>query len=257
MWSPIIVETLEPNRNYLELLSTGKIPAIIIRNFYDKDSCNTIVNRIENSLLIIRNNKKFKDIGSFLMSYITKRKEYFDDAMKNQKLFAKLLGDLKTTDKIRQSVKKLFYVNSVTLASDSEKYYSPCMIRVYKKGRKIPIHKDNVKFEGKEYNIADIDYQLSCVLHLQESESGGDLIIYKKQWERENERFRNIEFGYSSEVIKSSDFCVISNLNVGDLAIINPNYYHKVTEIKGDTQRITLSMFLGIYEDERKIVTWA
>ncbi|MHA7647785.1 2OG-Fe(II)-dependent halogenase WelO5 family protein [Nitrosopumilus sp. S4] len=251
------IENIKPNARYLELLSSGEIPAIIIRNFYDKDSCNSITNRIKNSPLVDFNSDELKHVGSFLMEYITRKREYFEDTKKNQKLFESLLVNLNPIDEIQKMVKKLFHVNSVTLANDSDNNYSPCMIRVYKKGKKIPIHKDNIKYEGREYNISDIDSQLSCILHLQESEAGGNLVIYKKKWEKKNERFRNIDFDYSSEIVKTSQKCVISNLRAGDLVIFNPNYYHRVTKIKGETPRITLSMFLGLYYDKQRIVTWA
>ena len=81
--------------------------------------------------------------------------------------------------------------------------------------------------------------------------------MYNKQWKKEDERFRNIEFGYSPRLTESSEFWRISNLNAGDLVIINPSYYHKVTKIAGNTPRITLGMFLGFYRKERKIVAWA
>ena len=81
--------------------------------------------------------------------------------------------------------------------------------------------------------------------------------MYNKQWEKNDEKFRNIDFGYSSRFLESSNFCKISHLNTGDLVIMNPNYYHKVTKITGNTSRITIGMFLGIYEKDCKIVTWA
>ena len=105
--------------------------------------------------------------------------------------------------------------------------------------------------------MSSIDGQLSCVLHIQESEEGGDTTIYKKKWKKTDEKFRNIEFGYSENVINSSESWKISNLNAGDLVILNPNYYHEVSEIRGDTSRISLGMFLGFFEDTKKIVAWA
>ena len=117
-------------------------------------------------------------------------------------------------------------------------------------------HFFNVTYEGKEYEISKIDQQLSCVLHLQESETGGDVIIYKNQWEKKDEKYRNIDFGYMPNVV-SKEYCKISNIKKGDLVIINPNYYHQVTKIMGETPRITLGMFLGIYNKNHKIVALA
>ena len=64
--------------------------------------------------------------------------------------------------------------------------------------------------------------------------------------EKKDEKYRNIDFGYTSNVI-TKESCKISDISKGDLVMINPNYYHQVTKILGETPRITLGMFLGIY----------
>lgn len=61
----------------------------------------------------------------------------------------------------------------------------------------------------------------------------------------------------SPNLIESSEFLKISKFNAGDLVIMNPGYYHRVTKITGKTSRITLGMFLGIYKKRHKIVAWA
>ena len=122
---------------------------------------------------------------------------------------------------------------------------------------KIPIHKDNVTYEGKEYNLSNIGKQLSCVLHLQKSESGGELTVYDKQWTKKDEKNREIMFGYTDKVISNCNTCKISNINQGDMVIINPNYFHSVSEITGKTPRVTLGTFLGFYLNKMKVVSWA
>ena len=64
------------------------------------------------------------------------------------------------------------------------------------------MHKDNVSYEGVEYQVSKINSQLSCILHLQETEKGGNLSIYNKQWEKKLEKYREIEFGYNPIVKK-------------------------------------------------------
>ena len=123
------------------------------------------------------------------------------------------------------------------------------------KGKSVPLHKDNIKYEGVEYDVSKINNQFSCILHLQETEKGGNLLIYKKQWEKKLEKFREIEFGYNSILKQNTDVNTIKS-KVGDLVIINPNYFHEVSEIQGKTDRITLGMFFGIQNKEKKIFCW-
>ena len=258
MWASTAVNTRQENQVDLEHVLLGNIPATVIHNFYDKKYCQTIANRVENHSQNDFQNGKLRHIGPFLMSYTTSKKKYFEDAKQAQRTFERLFCGIKNPiTHIHKGIGKMFQNYSISLAYEFQNDYSPAIIRIHEKGKSIPIHKDNVGYEGKEYALSNIDHQLSCVLHLQESEKGGDLVVYNKQWKKEDERFRNIHFGYSSRLTESSEFCKISNFNAGDLVIMNPSYYHKVTKIMGNTPRITLGMFLGFYRKDCKIVAWA
>ncbi|MDH3312274.1 MAG: hypothetical protein OEM28_03895 [Nitrosopumilus sp.] len=262
MWTPKIfdyskINSMNINSINIDSLINGKVPAIIIQNVYDKKMCKKIVDRLnfEKSTFL---NGESNHIGPFLMSYATRRNDYFDDAKKHEKIFESVFSQLKSpTIKIREAIGDILPDYSISSAKELKKFYSCCIIRIHKKGKLIPIHKDDVKYEGIEFGVSKIDHQISCVLHLQESESGGDVIIFKKKWVKENEKFRNIDFGYSSQLVKSTEFCKIPNLKSGDLVLINPNYYHMVTKITGNSPRITLGMFLGIFEKENSIIAWA
>lgn len=258
MWEPLVVNRSQLDKISLQFILSDKIPAIVIRNFYDEKSCQTIAGRIKNYDQSNFQNGKLKHIGPFLMSHTTDKKKYFEEAKDAQREFEKIFHGIKNPIiHIYESISSKFPNHSISLAREFKNDYSPTIIRMHEKGKAIPVHKDNVRYEGKEYALSDIDCQLSCILHLQESESGGDLVMYNKQWKKEDERFRNIDFGYSSRLIDSSESCKMSNFNAGDLVVMNPNYYHKVTEITGDTPRFTLGMFLGFYWKDCKIVAWA
>ena len=110
-------------------------------------------------------------------------KKYFENA-KLSKIFEAIFSDVdvpnsKISDIVRNSLSC-----DLSLAQESESDCTPHVIRIHHKGHSIPLHKDNVKYEGRGYAISQIDHQLSCILHLQESETGGDAVIYNDQWKR-------------------------------------------------------------------------
>lgn len=258
MWEPSVVSYAQLNKISLKSILSDKIPAIVIRNFYDEGNCQMIAGRIKNYKQSDFQNGKLKHIGPSLMSHTTSKKKYFEDAKEAQRDFEKIFHGIKNPiTHIHEFIGNKFPNHSISLAREFKNDYSPVIIRMHEKGESVPVHKDNVRYEGKEYALSDIDCQLSCILHLQESESGGDLVIYDKQWKKEDERFRNIDFGYSSRLIDSSEACRMPRFNAGDLVVMNPNYYHKVTEITGNTARFTLGMFLGFYRKDCKIIAWA
>lgn len=258
MWRPRIVDHFQDDRVSLGCLISGKTPMVVIRNFYDEKSCQTAVEKIKEHGQVRFQDGKLKHIGPFLMAHVTDKKKYFKDAIKAQRTFEEIFyGIGNPIPQIYDAVGGMFPNHSVSLARELQNYYSQAVIRIHEKGRSVPVHKDNVSHEGKEYALSDIDHQLSCVLHLQESESGGDLVVYSRRWEKADERFRNIDFGYSLDPAESGQSCRAPSLGAGDLVIINPVFYHEVTRITGDTPRITLGMFLGFYSRGCRIVAWA
>lgn len=258
MWKPQIVGHLSAEETLLKRLIFGKIPMIIIRGFYDKKSCQTAAERIKNHAQSRFQDRELRHIGPFLMAHTTDKEKYFKDSMECKITLEEIFCEITNPVlQIYEAVGRMFPGHSVSLAREFQYDYSPAVIRIHEKGRSVPVHKDNVKYEGREYAVSNIDYQLSCVLHLQESENGGDLVLYNRVWKKGDEQFRNIDFGYSQSLTESSQSCRAPNLGAGDLVIINPIHYHKVTRITGDAPRITLGMFLGIYNQKRKIVAWA
>jgi hypothetical protein len=160
-------------------------------------------------------------------------------------------------EKIFNLLRQIFPDFKIVQASESGKFFSPFIIRMHGKGTSIPLHKDNVCYEGKEYYISNSDAQLSCILHLQGTEAGGDLVVYNKNWKKCDEKYRQIDFGYCEKLVSSDQSSVISNIEPGDLVLINPLHYHKVTTILGSTPRITLGMFIGFFRSQKQIVSWA
>lgn len=250
MWKPLITHD-QISKNDLELLLRGEIPAIVVKNFYDDEQCQKIIKRIKSSNLSNFQDRKLMHIGPFLMEYSTRKKEYFESAKKSRKTIHEIFSGIKKPNIRLQEIMR----QTISIANDMQERYSECIIRIHHKGKEIPIHKDNVSYEGNEFNIAKINGQLSCVIHIQESKKGGKLVIYDKQWSRKDERFRDIDFGYTSSVIEDTNYIKLNDIMNGDAVIINTNFYHRITRIQGNNPRISVGMFMGIYND--KIVTWA
>ncbi len=255
MWCPLVISSDNISAETFNLLFEGKIPAIIIPKFYSKTECNEIIKQIK---LVLPKDHTSNLLGPFLMSYTTDKKNYFSKSEQIIPIFEKIFSKNENPNKkISNFFKNIFPCHLISIASENDKKYSPYIFRIHKKGHSIPLHKDNVKYEGIEYAVSKISKQFSCVIHLQESEIGGNLVIFKKRWEKKDEKFRNIDFGYSKKISLNSEKCVIERIETGDLVIINPNFYHEVTTIEGDLERITIGMFVGLLDNSKRIVCWA
>ena len=256
MWNSIVSTSNEIENKDIKKIINGQNSSIIIRDFYEKEKCKKIIKRITNTN-IENDSKKFNHIGPFLMNYTTRKEEYFQNAKKANSIFNKIFLNIENpVNKIKLIISKSFPNYNISETKENKQDYASCTIRRHKKGKSVPLHKDNVKYEGVEYNVSKINNQFSCILHLQETERGGNLLIYKKQWEKKLEKFRDIEFGYNDTVKKNIESDIIKS-KVGDLVILNPNYLHEVSKIQGNSDRITLGMFFGIQNKDKKIFSWA
>ena len=253
MWNSIITTNTEICNKDIKKIINGENSSIVIKKFYEKENCEKIIKKICNTN-IKNDSKKFNHIGPFLMNYTTRKEKYFQNAKKANIVFKKIFSNVENpVDKIKLTMSKSFPNYKISKTKENKLDYASCNIRRHVKGKSVPLHKDNVRYEGIEYNISKIKNQLSCILHLQQTEKGGNLLIYKKQWEKKLEKFREIEFGYK-DTLKNDIKVDTIKAKVGDLVILNPNYLHEVTKIQGSSDRITLGIFFGI--QNKKIFSW-
>ena len=256
MWDSILITNNEISDTDIKKIISGEKSAIVIKKFYERRDCKKIIEKID-STNIENDSKKFNHIGPFLMNYTTTKEKYFQNAKKANIIFKKIFLNVDNPiDKIKLIILKVHPNYKILETKENRMNYASCTIRRHEKGKSVPLHKDNVTYEGIEYNVSKIDNQLSCILHLQETERGGKLLMYKKKWEKKFEKFREIEFGYNSILTKNTQVDIVESKR-GDLVIINPNYLHEITKIQGNTDRITLGMFFGIQNKSKKIFSWA
>jgi hypothetical protein len=256
-WNPIEIEyeKIVQNNNLLEKIITGESPALIIRNFYNGDSCKTISKRVE--IKTFEHDEKIKKIGVSLVSFISKKSEYFIQAEKLRKTVRQVFSGLEDPrKKIHNTLEVLFPEKQVTIASENGKKYACGVIRLHQFGDSAPIHRDNVSFEARSFDVSKFPVQLSTVLYIQQSQKGGELVLHKKSWKKSDEKFRNLDFGYSKNVISDCNLSVKIKPNQGDLLIINPNYYHEILPVRAN-RRITLGLFLAFSKHGEKVVTWS
>ncbi len=255
MRRPLCVDGPDPARVDPRELFSGRAPGLVVRGFYDEARCRELAGRIAARLRCLGGAPSH--VGPSLAAHATDREGYFGAARDARGEFAGIfrgVGD--PMPRMRAAVGRMFR-GRVRVASERGRAYSPGSIRIHRGGDSVPVHRDHAGYEGREYAVSGIDHQLSCVLRVQEPEGGGDLIVYGRRWEVGDERFRNVDFGYSPRVTGKAAGCRISGAGSGDLVIINPAYYHRVTTVAGGTPRITLGMFLGFRAGDPRIVAWS
>ena len=242
MWTTQILKKPQ-NFDYDDLIS-GKIPALIIPNILSKSSCASLSNKILKINSIASVPKISKKIGTSLSSHIYEKLKYFSNAkISNQSLKNIFSENDSPIDIMQQTISKVFQKQMFT-ANENGITYSYAMIRIHEHGDSIHLHRDNSNFEMPEYGISDLNNQLSAILYLQSPLNGGELTIYDKMWNENDEQMRCPEFGYSSDLIKNVTQKKILPVT-GNMIIFNPKLYHQVESVIGIKSRISLGFFFG------------
>jgi hypothetical protein len=107
------------------------------------------------------------------------------------------------------------------------------------------LHVDFAKLDGKGWSIGLSEFKIAWNLILQNAETGGDTVVYKKQWEEQDSVFKNkLNYDYDMEIVNGSESVQYSS-HAGDLTFFNSRNYHMVKPTSGSVQRLTVSSFIG------------
>ncbi|MFB5631664.1 MAG: 2OG-Fe(II) oxygenase [Nitrosopumilaceae archaeon] len=259
-WIPIEFDykDLDKNKNKITKIIDGTNPAIIVRNFYDSELCKKAVYNAKEFVNFKGEDTTFKKIGVSLLSFITSKDDYFFQAAAVRNTLSYVFEGIEDPrKKIHHLFSEIFPNKTVSVATEGEKKYACGIIRFHELGDFAQIHRDCVRFEGPNFYVAELSNQLSTVLYLQQSESGGELLIYRKIWNKSDERFREINFGYSPKVIEECKESALIKPRQGDLIIINPIHFHEILPVKGNKKRITLGLFVAFSKYGNNVVTWS
>ena len=108
MWNSIIITNNKIQNKDIKKIINGKNSSIVIRNFYEKQNCRKIINKLS-SMNLKNDSKKFNHIGPFLMNYTTKKEKYFDNAEKANEVFKKIFANVENpVNKIKTTISKCF-----------------------------------------------------------------------------------------------------------------------------------------------------
>lgn len=251
--SPLLIDRNSTSSRYYEELIKGKIPAIIIPNFLSSIICQKLVRNIITSKTS-RGCGITQKIGESVNSYISKKIQYFKKTKLTNKHLRNIFSDIDPRETMLNQISKTFK-KKIKFADENSMLYSEGIIRLHIPGESVYIHRDNASFDAPEFSVSKLSDQMSAVVHLQTCESGGELVIYDKFWNTNDERFRNPEFGYADDIVNRVHMSKIV-ARQGDLVIINSNKYHSVNIIKGKIKRITLGFFFG-HEPESNFYAWS
>jgi hypothetical protein len=196
-------------------------------------------------------------IGPFLAKYLSRVDDYFADARDAERRLGEVHFDL--ARQVREALTKVFGLAGMEPAVEPDgQRYGEAVVRVHADGVTNPLHNDNIMRDGRDVglSLAGLRHQLSCVVCVEECDSGGELRTYQRRWQPRDEQFKIKDgLGYDPEVVAGVPRYTFLP-RVEDVYLINPTYYHEIARV-GGSDRTTLGFFIGFADDRLdEAVVW-
>lgn len=253
-WTPIYL-----NKNqkfeFIDELSSGVIPALVVKKAFSLEKCKKITEKILDFNYISSGPGIVKKIGESLNSFINQKGAYFEKTKLIDKKLEQHFLHSKDPRISMQNLLSSVFAMETRVAKENNSNYSNGVFRFHGSDESFKIHRDSAHFEATDYNVSNFPLQFSAVLHLQQAEYGGELVLYRKSWTSDDEKYRSPYFGYSEKVVNNIESIKIKP-EIGDIVIINPIHYHTISKIKGTCDRISAGFFFAP-TDEQKLACWA
>ena len=111
-----------------------------------------------------------------------------------------------------------------------------------------PIHIDYSPQDSEGWAVADGIYQLAWNLYLRVPPQGGELLIWDKCWEPEDDIHQvDNNYFYKEEVVNGVPMLRVK-VNPGEVMMINSRNYHSVAEVE---DRLAFGSFISVFDGLR------
>ena len=143
--------------------------------------------------------------------------------------------------------------------------YIPATVRIFHPNKVdiLPVHTDNEHFEMHQVScahlnqIAKLQDSLSYLIVIEKPEKGGELVLYDLLWEQTPQTLKEqFDTAVRARHLEQLNKKYLAP-NPGDMVIFNAGrIWHKVSDIQGKKNRITVGGFMSISKDNEKVFYW-
>lgn len=254
------VERLSPDNSaeacaLLPALAANEIGAIQIGQFLGRQELDVIIGNMSNQSIAWYENKQNQQgrIGINATGYHHEdggKKKYFDLTPQAEKARDEIFaGTQSPIDKIIKFFSSNGYSASIATEPDMQNArYFAGLIRAM--GAKSTLHFDYAPNQLPGWSVSDSEEQYGLVLYLQMPTEGGELTVYNRPWQPEDESHNNDigqkgTYGFTEDFLGDTPHTSVRPLE-GDLVVFKARNFHQVEEIKSDKPRLGLTTFMSL-----------
>ena len=111
-----------------------------------------------------------------------------------------------------------------------------------------PVHVDFAPQDSANWAIAEADAQLAWNLYLRVPAEGGELLLWDKHWQPEDDRHQvDGNYFYDDAVVRDARMVRVS-VSPGEVIIINSRNFHAVSEAR---DRLAFGSFISVFTGDR------
>jgi len=202
------------------------------------------------------------DLGHIGMSFFetsfgdAQRTSYFESALGNIDRARALWGDNRFPLDLVRSLLDEASPKGANLLRIDGRVCAAGLIRAQDDGAEIKHHVDHCGWDMTEsLEAQQVEAQVSVVILLSKSESGGDTTVYPARLGKHHYDARRLPEPFSYAVDESTlpSLHVTLRPEVGDLMMFDARHLHSVSKVGGGS-RLSLSFFIGVCRDGRLVI---
>jgi hypothetical protein len=240
--------------SFLLSLASNEIAAIQIPQFLSEEELALVVENMRKQTVAWYANKENKQgrIGISATEYHYKedgKRTYFDlapqAAANRDQIFEGIPNPI---GRIIKLFSEQYGVSIATEPSMQDAEYFAGIVRAM--GAKSTLHFDYAQNQLPGWSVSDTEEQFGLVLHLQAATEGGELSVYNRPWEPEDEsNNKDIgqkgTYGFTEGFLGDTPHATVKP-SAGDLIVFRSRNFHQVEDIKSDNPRLTLTVFMSL-----------
>jgi len=248
----------------LPALASNEIAAIQIAQFLNRQDLDIVIKNMSKQEIAWYENKEFQQgrigINATGFGYEADgKKRYFDltpQAAKSRDEIFK--GASNPIDKIITFFSSNGFNASVATEPKMQNaQYFAGLVRAM--GAKSTLHFDYAPNQLPGWSVSDADEQYGLVLYLQMPTEGGELTVYNRPWQPEDELHNNDigqkgTYGFTEDFLESVPHATILPA-AGDLIVFKSRNFHQVGAINSDKPRLGLTTFMSL--KDRSLSLWS
>jgi hypothetical protein len=236
-------------------LASNEIAAIQIDQFLSTQDLSTVIENMGKQKIEWYANKEFQQgrigINATGFGYdVGGKQKYFELTPQAAKSRDEIFND--ASDPIGKII-KFFSSNgyNTSIATEPDMQNAPYFAGLIRAmGAKSTLHFDFAPNQLPGWSVSDAEEQFGLVLYLQMPKEGGELTVYNRPWQPEDESNNKDvgqkgRYGFTEDFIAGTPYVTILP-KAGDLVVFKSRNFHQVAAINSDRPRLALTTFMSL-----------